>query len=332
MDFTIFSADKTEEVTTNGAHELSPTETDDSPSNKDTSSDKDTPSDDVAPSKEVSTKEDGPKEEGADQSQELPDEVPEEEPKSTEDNQTDQKESSSETKPDYSDTDDAEEDDDDDHEDVDDVEEGEDSTKDVDEKVKREDIDGQKDKDDIVEEEVVIEAKKIKTENEDSGQEDVDSVDMEYSSGEVAAILRATTGMRQSNMVASEIGSPKAPDAASAEGDDVDGDNIIHRFRYNEDESSLEEMSPARRAEQNNQSAKTIALSEQELMEKQEQRREEIERLAKINEVAEREGAREYCQSLIALLPVIIPIVDTYEVDEMIQKFSSRFVTSKFHL
>ena len=193
------------------------------------------------------------------------------------------------------------------------------------------DAEDQANNDSIEEEEVVIQAKKVKRENEDtdSGQEDVDSVDMEYSSGEVAAIIRATSELRKSNLVASANGSPRQIDEA---GSDPEGRDLVHRFRYNEDESSLEEMSPSHTEQQQtlDQSAKTISLAEQELLEKQEQRREEIERLAKINEVAERQGAREFSQALIELLPVIIPMIGTYEVDEMIQKFSSNFVTSKF--
>ncbi|XP_070569100.1 brefeldin A-inhibited guanine nucleotide-exchange protein 3-like isoform X2 [Ptychodera flava] len=61
-------------------------------------------------------------------------------------------------------------------------------------------------------------------------------------------------------------------------------------------------------------------------MEKQRaQRREELEKIAKMNAEAEREGARDFVNQLIALLPSLIPLIDTMEVDQSILKFAARF-------
>ncbi|XP_071957051.1 brefeldin A-inhibited guanine nucleotide-exchange protein 3-like [Antedon mediterranea] len=63
-----------------------------------------------------------------------------------------------------------------------------------------------------------------------------------------------------------------------------------------------------------------------ELDERQLKRRQEMEKLAEKNEEEERNGARQYLEALIQLLPSIIPEGDPKYVDEMLLEFASKFV------
>lgn len=48
--------------------------------------------------------------------------------------------------------------------------------------------------------------------------------------------------------------------------------------------------------------------------------------IAKMQAEAEKQGARDYADGLVALLPRILGMMDVTEVDEALQQFASKFV------
>ncbi|XP_033635429.1 brefeldin A-inhibited guanine nucleotide-exchange protein 3-like isoform X2 [Asterias rubens] len=119
-------------------------------------------------------------------------------------------------------------------------------------------------------------------------------------------------------------------DVDSKMADLATGDTHVMPYHLDQEDDADDQSSAS--APSSTSSSSTPLMSpekisaERLLAEQQEQKREEIERLSRQNLEKEKQGARDFTEALVALLPAIIPMTDTVDVDEALQKFASHFV------
>ena len=122
-------------------------------------------------------------------------------------------------------------------------------------------------------------------------------------------------------------------DVDSKMADLATGDTHVMPYHLDQEDDADDQSSAS--APSSTSSSSTPLMSpekisaERLLAEQQEQKREEIERLSRQNLEKEKQGARDFTEALVALLPAIIPMTDTVDVDEALQKFASHFVAGE---
>ncbi|XP_077863151.1 brefeldin A-inhibited guanine nucleotide-exchange protein 3-like [Saccoglossus kowalevskii] len=115
-------------------------------------------------------------------------------------------------------------------------------------------------------------------------------------------------------------------------------EEVIHNFeehqilghveileKSSEDETGSYDTPVSRRQSEEVSTPKKQISAEVEMEKQRSERREELERIATLNAEAEKAGAREYVNELVCMLPSLIQLTDTSEVDETLLRFSSRF-------
>ncbi|XP_033096909.1 brefeldin A-inhibited guanine nucleotide-exchange protein 3-like isoform X2 [Anneissia japonica] len=109
----------------------------------------------------------------------------------------------------------------------------------------------------------------------------------------------------------------------------LDDEDNIENVKSSEQEEELNGLTDGDDADDEDEDDDEDVIDEPkltELDERQLKRRQEMERLAERNEEEERNGARQYIEALIKLLPSIIAEGDPKVVDEMLLEFASTFV------
>ncbi|XP_077977427.1 brefeldin A-inhibited guanine nucleotide-exchange protein 3-like [Glandiceps talaboti] len=97
--------------------------------------------------------------------------------------------------------------------------------------------------------------------------------------------------------------------------------DIVQESEPNDDSDYV-----ARQQESEDEEMLRKQISAEAEMEKQRaRRREELEAVAKMNAEAEKEGARDFVNDLISLLPSLLQLTDASQVDETLLRFASRF-------